>query len=43
VDDCAAGDVELQFTSDDVLGRITAHGDLFADVLTRRQELPKAS
>jgi bifunctional non-homologous end joining protein LigD len=43
VDDCAAGDVELQFTSDDVLERITAHGDLFADVLTRRQELPKAS
>jgi bifunctional non-homologous end joining protein LigD len=43
VDDCAAGGVELQFTSDDVLERITAHGDLFADVLTRRQELPKAS
>lgn len=32
----------LVFTSDDVLKRVDKHGDLFADVLTLKQKLPKA-
>jgi bifunctional non-homologous end joining protein LigD len=31
---------ELEFTSDDVLRRVTEHGDRFAPVLELRQELP---
>ena len=37
---CAAGEVELRFTSDQVLGRVEARGDLFAPVLTVEQGLP---
>ena len=40
VEQCAAGEVELRFTSDEVLERVAAVGDLFADVLTVEQELP---
>jgi bifunctional non-homologous end joining protein LigD len=40
VEACAAGDVELRFTADDVLERVEEHGDLFADVLTVVQLLP---
>jgi bifunctional non-homologous end joining protein LigD len=32
---------DLEFTSDQVLARVAAHGDLFAPVATLRQELPK--
>jgi bifunctional non-homologous end joining protein LigD len=31
----------LMFTADEVLSRVDAHGDLFADVLTLRQSLPR--
>ncbi len=37
---CADGDHELRFRSDDVLARVDALGDLFAEVLTVEQELP---
>ncbi len=40
VERCAAGEVELRFTSDDVLDRVADVGDLFADVLTDEQALP---
>jgi bifunctional non-homologous end joining protein LigD len=40
VEACASSDVELRFTSDDVLARVEEHGDLFAPVLTEEQELP---
>ena len=32
----------LEFTSDDVLKRVEKHGDIFAEVLTMKQKLPKA-
>jgi len=38
----AAGDLELRFTSDQVLERVDARGDLFAPVLTTEQRLPTA-
>lgn len=41
VEACAAGDAELVFLSDDVLARVDELGDLFADVLTVEQRLPK--
>lgn len=34
------GTLDLTFTATDVLDRVEEHGDLFADVLTERQELP---
>jgi bifunctional non-homologous end joining protein LigD len=37
---CADGTAELRFTADDVLARVAAEGDLFADVLTVTQRLP---
>jgi bifunctional non-homologous end joining protein LigD len=40
VEQCAAGEVELRFTSDEVLERVADVGDLFAEVLTVEQELP---
>ena len=40
---CADGAVELRFTSDQVLDRVDAHGDLFAPVLRVEQELPTPS
>ncbi|MEQ9162526.1 MAG: hypothetical protein RLN74_07460, partial [Ilumatobacter fluminis] len=40
VESCADGDIELRFTSDQVLERVDAHGDLFEPVLTVEQELP---
>lgn len=40
VEACAAGELELRFTSDDVLARVDAFGDLFAPVLTLTQALP---
>lgn len=40
VEACAAGELELRFTSDVVLERVAEHGDLFADVLVVEQELP---
>jgi bifunctional non-homologous end joining protein LigD len=40
VEQCAAGGVELRFTSDEVLQRVADVGDLFADVLTVEQRLP---
>lgn len=40
VEACAAGAVELRFTSDEVLERVDAVGDLFEPVLTLTQALP---
>lgn len=40
VEACAAGEVGLKFTSDEVLARVDEHGDLFAPVLTVEQQLP---
>jgi bifunctional non-homologous end joining protein LigD len=40
VEACAAGDLELRFTSDQVLQRVDAVGDVFAPVLTLTQALP---
>ena len=40
VEACTAGDVELRFTSDEVLERVERMGDLFAPVLTVMQALP---
>jgi bifunctional non-homologous end joining protein LigD len=40
VERCAAGGAELRFTSDEVLDRVAARGDLFAEVLTVEQQLP---
>jgi bifunctional non-homologous end joining protein LigD len=43
VEACADGDIELRFTSDDVLARVDADGDLFEPVLTTEQALPRAT
>jgi bifunctional non-homologous end joining protein LigD len=43
VERCAEDEVELRFTSDDVLARVEEHGDLFAPVLTVEQRLPTRS
>ncbi len=40
VEACAAGTLDLVFTSSNVLERVDELGDLFVDVLTVRQELP---
>ena len=40
VDACAQGRLVLGFTSDEVLERVEAFGDLFAEVLVHEQELP---
>ena len=40
VEACAGGDLELRFTSDDVLERVAEHGDLFTDVIELEQSLP---
>jgi bifunctional non-homologous end joining protein LigD len=40
VEACADGGRELRFTSDQVLERVDAHGDLFAPVLAVEQRLP---
>jgi bifunctional non-homologous end joining protein LigD len=40
VEEMAASGVGLAFTSDEVLARVAAHGDLFAPVQTLEQELP---
>jgi bifunctional non-homologous end joining protein LigD len=40
VEACADGELELRFTSDDVLDRVEQHGDLFEPVLTLEQHLP---
>ena len=41
---CASGDVEpLRFEAGDVLARVDADGDLFAEVLTVEQRLPVPS
>lgn len=40
VERAAAGEAELRFTWRDVLARVEAHGDLFAETLTRVQQLP---
>jgi bifunctional non-homologous end joining protein LigD len=40
VEACAAGDTDLRFEIDDVLGRVADLGDLFAPVLTLEQRLP---
>jgi bifunctional non-homologous end joining protein LigD len=40
VEACAAGELELRFTSDDVLERVAEVGDLFEPVLTTEQQLP---
>lgn len=42
VEACAGGQIELTFTSDDVLERVRERGDLFAPVLTVEQQLPVA-
>jgi bifunctional non-homologous end joining protein LigD len=40
VEACADGELELRFTSDDVLKRVADVGDLFEPVLSTEQELP---
>lgn len=40
VEQAAAGEAELRFTWREVLDRVEAHGDLFADTLTKVQHLP---
>jgi bifunctional non-homologous end joining protein LigD len=40
VAECADGTLDLRFETADVLARVDAHGDLFAPVLTTRQQLP---
>jgi len=40
VDKCAAGTTELRFEAQAVLDRVAEHGDLFAPVLSREQQLP---
>ena len=41
---CATGETEpLRFEAADVVHRVDSHGDLFADVLTLRQQLPSPS
>jgi len=42
VESCAGGDAGLVFEAADVLARVEAHGDRFADVLTLEQALPAA-
>jgi bifunctional non-homologous end joining protein LigD len=41
VEHCSTSGDELRFTSDEVLARVDTRGDLFADVLTIEQELPR--
>ena len=41
VEACAVGTLNLVFTSTDVLARVDELGDVFAEVLTVRQELPE--
>jgi bifunctional non-homologous end joining protein LigD len=41
VEEMAASGAGLAFTSDEVLERVAAHGDLFAPVQTLEQELPR--
>ena len=41
VEEMAESGVGLTFTSDEVLERVRAHGDLFAPVQTLEQELPR--
>jgi bifunctional non-homologous end joining protein LigD len=41
VSDIADGGEAVAFTSDEVLTRVAEHGDLFADVQTLEQELPR--
>jgi bifunctional non-homologous end joining protein LigD len=41
VEQCADGETDLVFEADEVLARVERHGDLFADVLTRQQDLPR--
>jgi bifunctional non-homologous end joining protein LigD len=43
VDACAAGDADLVFEAAEVLARVEADGDLFADTLTLEQTLPTAT
>ena len=43
VEECADGELELRFTSDDVLERVTEVGDLFEPVLTTEQRLPESN
>jgi bifunctional non-homologous end joining protein LigD len=43
VEACADGDADLVFEAADVLERVAADGDLFADVLSLEQELPVSS
>jgi bifunctional non-homologous end joining protein LigD len=40
VEACAARELELRFTSDDVMERVATIGDLFEPVLTTEQQLP---
>jgi bifunctional non-homologous end joining protein LigD len=41
-DACDEGDPDaLRFTSDEVLARVAEHGDLFGEVQTLKQELPR--
>ncbi|MEO6651043.1 MAG: non-homologous end-joining DNA ligase [Ilumatobacteraceae bacterium] len=40
VEQCADATLDLVFTSTDVLARVEQFGDLFAEILTVRQELP---
>jgi bifunctional non-homologous end joining protein LigD len=40
VEACADDEIDLVFDAGEVLDRITEHGDLFADVLTREQSVP---
>ncbi len=40
VETCAAGELELRFTAEQVLERVDEHGDLFAPALTVEQQLP---
>lgn len=40
VEQCASGEVELTFVSDDVLARVDELGDLFEPVLSVEQQLP---
>ncbi len=41
VDAASTRDLDLTFTASDVLARVDTHGDLFADVLTTVQSLPR--
>lgn len=41
VEQCADGELDVHFDAAAVLARVEEHGDLFAPVLTRRQQLPE--